>query len=133
MAAKRQKEIWRAAVPLARVWEATRDASRLRQPFAGKLKEFTPDLEKLTEAATRFANALDHDVATARSAEDVHRSEATRFREKAAKAREEAATAGEHAAKDETLLQQSDQQLEKVQQEEQSCASKERFRQGRRR
>ena len=43
--AKRQKEIWRAAVPLARVWEAAR-ASRLRDLLQAKLKEFAPDLRE---------------------------------------------------------------------------------------
>ena len=67
--AKRQKEIWRAAVPLARVWDARREAFRLRDLLQAKLKEFAPDLEKLTETATHFANALDHDLATARRAD----------------------------------------------------------------
>ena len=119
VAAKRQKEIWRAAVPLARVWDARREALRLRDLLQAKLKEFAPDLEKLTKTATHFAYALDHDLATARRATDNRRSEATRLRDKAAQAREEASAAGESAAKDETLVQQVGQQLERARHEEQ--------------
>jgi hypothetical protein len=119
VAATRRKELWRAAVPLAKVREARSEASRLRDLLQAKLTEFAPDLEKLTAAATRFANALDHDLAAARRAGDVQRSEASQLRERAARAREEAAAAGEDAAKHETLAQQLDRNVERARQEEQ--------------
>ena len=118
-AATRRKELWRAAVPLAKVWEARGAASRLRDLLQAKLREFAPDLEKLTAAATRFANALDHDLAAARRTGDVQRSEASQLRERAVRAREEAAAAGEDAAKDETLAQQIDRNVDRARQEEQ--------------
>jgi hypothetical protein len=117
--AKRQKAIWRAAVPLARVWDARREAARLRNLLRSKLQEFAPDLERLTEAATCFANALEHAVVTTRKAEASQRSEATRLREQTRKARDGASAAGERAVQDETHDRQLENQLAAASREEQ--------------
>ena len=41
--AKRHKEIWQAAVPLARVWDARKEAAHLREQLERKLKELRPN------------------------------------------------------------------------------------------
>lgn len=117
--AKQQKAIWRAAVPLARVWDARREATRLRDLLQLKLKEFAPELERLSEAATCLASTLAHGSLTARRAEETHRSDAAGFREQARMAWNGAAAAGEDAVRDETQAKQLETHLEMARREEQ--------------
>lgn len=117
--AKRQKDIGQAAVPLARVWDARREATRLRDLLQQKLKEFAPELQSLVKAASSFANALEHDVTTLRATEQSHRLEAQRCRQSADQARKEASVAGERAAQDEKQVEHLQSQLLQAHQEEQ--------------
>jgi len=123
--AKRQKEIGQAAVPLARVWDARREAARHRELLQQKLSEYAPDLERLTEAATQFANALTHDIQTLRATELSHREDAQQNHRAAEQARAEAAEAGERAAQDETQVRHLLQQLSRASQEEQLLRTEE--------
>lgn len=116
--AKRQKEIGQAAVPLARVWDARREAGRHRELLQQKLSDFAPELERLTEGATLFANSLAHDASLLREAEQAHRQEAQQSRRTAEQARAEAADAGERAAQDENQVKHIQRQLERAEQEE---------------
>ena len=116
--AKRQKEIGQAAVPLARVWDARREADRHRNLLNQKLHEFAPELKKLTEAATSFANALEHDIAMLRTDQLKLREEAQQCRHMAEQAQSEASDAGERAAQDEGQAAHLKAQLLKAQQEE---------------
>ena len=117
--AKRQKDLAQAAVPLARVWDAQREASHLRELLQSKLKEFAPELKTLAEVATLLANALEHGLVTARRAAETHRLDAEQFREQAEKARDDASTFGERAAQDEKQAEHLERQLERAGQEEQ--------------
>jgi chromosome segregation ATPase len=117
--AKRQKEIGQAAVPLARVWDARREAARHRELLQQKLNEFAPELQQLIEIATSFANAVEHDATALRGAEQSHRLEAQQCREAADQTREEVSAAGERAAQDEVQVTHLQSQLINAQQEEQ--------------
>lgn len=117
--AKRQKEIGQAAVPLARVWDARREADRHRELLKQKLQEFAPELQHLTAAATSFANALEHDRVALRAVEKNHREEAQQCRQAAEQAQSEASAAGERAAQDEKQAGHLQAQLLKSQHEEQ--------------
>lgn len=117
--AKRQKEIGQAAVPLARVWDARREADRHRELLQQKLQEFAPELQRLVDVATVFANAIEFDAAALRAAEQSHRLEVERCREAADRTREEVSRIGEQAAQDEAQVGHLQSQLLKTQQEEQ--------------
>ncbi len=116
--AKRQKEIGQATVPLARVWDARREATRHRNLLQQKLAEFAPDLNELIEIATSFANALEQDAVTLRDAEQTYRSELLQCREAADKTHEEIANEGERAAQNEMQAKNFESQLIKAQEEE---------------
>lgn len=115
--AKRQKEIGQAAVPLARVWDARREAQRHRDLLQQKLSEYAPELAQLVAAATHFANALAYDARQLRDTEQSQRQEAQENRRAAVQARKEAGDAGERAAKDENQCGHLRLQLARAEQE----------------
>lgn len=116
--AKRQKEIWGAAVPLARVWAARRDASDLREQLNRKLQEFAPDLHRLTEAATVFANGLQYEIETVRGQEEALRLKAEECRLHAEQSREEGTQVAEQAAQKEKHVEHLQKNLDDAVHEE---------------
>jgi chromosome segregation ATPase len=115
--AKRQKEIGQAAVPLARVQDARREAQRHRDLLQQKLSDYAPELAQLVVAATQFANALAFDAGELRHTEQMQRQEAQENRRAADQAKSEASEAGERAAQDENQLQHLKRQVERAEQE----------------
>src|SRR5437667_3242939 len=112
--AKRLKSIWSAARLLARVWEARRRATQLRDQLARKLQEFAPELAELSEIATRFANALEFEAVTLRSNEAQQRAAEATLKQSAAAAQESAGTFGEKAATAEAEVKRLRELLERA-------------------
>jgi hypothetical protein len=112
--ARRHKDVWQAAVPLARVWDARIEAARLREQLERKLKEFAPELDLVRQSATRFANSLEHAAIDARREATALRDTAGQFVKQAEKARDDALAAGEAAAKDEQRAKSIAESVEKA-------------------
>ena len=102
--ATRLKNIWSAARPLARSWEARRLAKLLREQLARNQKQHAPDLAKLQRKATEFANSLDYHAALSRKEEQEHHKAALGLTREAETAQNEAQAAGEQAAKQESRV-----------------------------
>jgi hypothetical protein len=99
--ARRNKDIWQAAIPLARVWEARADSASFREQLERKLQQFAPELARVRQSATRLANALEHAGVAARLEASSLRDLAEQLRGQADTARDFASAAGEAAVKDE--------------------------------
>ncbi|HUQ68722.1 MAG TPA: hypothetical protein VM165_04320 [Planctomycetaceae bacterium] len=99
--ARRKKEVWQAAIFLARVWDARADAAQFREQLERKLKEFAPELGRVRNSATRLANALEHAAGAARQEAASLDAAAAHQNEQAEQARDGASAAGEAAAHDE--------------------------------
>jgi len=112
--AKRTREIWQAAIPLARVWNARHEAKQLREQLERKLREFAPQLSLVRTSATRLANALEQAAITTREEATTLGALADRLRTQAVEARDQAATAGESAASDELQVRNLTASLDKA-------------------
>lgn len=100
--ATRLKNIWSAARPLARSWEARRRAKQFREQLARNQHQHAPDLAKLQSKATEFANALDYHAKRTRTEEQEHFEAAEKLMRVADAAQRESQLAGELAVKYET-------------------------------
>jgi DNA repair exonuclease SbcCD ATPase subunit len=112
--AERRKNIWNAARPLAREWEARRIAKQQRDLLAQKLQEHAPQLAELTAAATRFASALAFDARQIGVSASKLRNDANTLTAKAKAARDAAEISGEKAVRAEAELEQLDKQLQRA-------------------
>lgn len=102
--ATRLKNIWLAARPLARSWEARRRAKLLREQLARNQQQHAPDLAKLQCTATEFANALGYHAAIIRKEEQEQRELAVGLTQAAETAQNESQAAGEQAVKQESRV-----------------------------
>ena len=111
-AAKRLRDIWSAACPLARSLDARRRAKLLREQLAKKQQQYAPDLEKLKGIATQLANAFDHRAGAARKQEQESRKAAKHLSQQAARAQTESQSALELAVQQESLAKTLKERLE---------------------
>jgi hypothetical protein len=100
--AERRKNIWNAARPLARAWEARRVANQYRELLAQKLQEHAPQLAALSASASRFAGALNFEINKLTTSEAAMRTEAERLAGNAKAAHQQAASLGEKGARSES-------------------------------
>lgn len=111
-AALRLKNIWSAAKPLARCWEARRQARLYREQLARKQQQYAPDLARLKGTAARLANALDFQTTAAKREETSESEAAKRLEQEAKELYAKSQHEGESAAKEEGEAKQLQQNLQ---------------------